>query len=131
MGNKNSSDSFNYRTGNETGSDRLLAITTVAPTKEAIYPLDPGDILDEDNNPTAQRFSQMISNSSRARYSGIRERMLAVRDSTLPGASASKQTQEGFPAVDQDSEWFIQDNKASSQASTINNSSILLPTSST
>ena len=88
---KNSPNSFNFRSSDGAVSDRLVDINTVTPTMETLDSLDSDDILDDNNNPTSQRFSQMIRNSSQTRFDGIKEKIRMQQERAIPGTSLSQQ----------------------------------------
>jgi hypothetical protein len=119
---KNSADSFNYRSGGETDSDRLVGITTISPDMEPLDTQGSDDILDDNNNPTAQRFSQMIRNSSQTRFDGIKEKIRLQQEGALPDTSLRQQPNDlsALSTDKQDSKWFIK--TANSGQSTFPNS---------
>ena len=109
---KNSANSFNFRSSNGVVSDRLVDINTVTQTMETLDSLDSDDILDDNNNPTSQRFSQMIRNSSQTRFDGIKEKIRLQQERTMADKPIRQQPDDlsAPPSGQQDSKWFINNN---------------------
>ena len=106
---KNSSNTFNYRAGNSADTDRLVSITPIGQIIEPTDALDSDDILDDNNNPTAQRFSQMITNSSQTRVNDIKERLRIQQHNALATNTAVQQPSDlTTPPNDvQNNKWFV------------------------
>jgi len=106
---KNSANSFNFRSNDGTASDRLVDINAMNPAMETLDALDSDDILDDNNNPTSQRFSQMIRNSSQIRFDGIKEKIRLQQEGAIPSTSLGQQPYDlnASPTDVQDSRWFV------------------------
>ncbi len=86
-------------------TDRLVDASTLVRDVPSVDISASEDMLDEQNNPTAQHLDQMIAESSNARRQGAIQQMQDVRDNKKPSkAIAGKKTKQ--PPADF---WFMRD----------------------
>jgi hypothetical protein len=88
--------------GQQDDSDRLISYSSIPLEVPAIDITAQDDILDEQNNPIAQQFDQMISKSAQAHRAEIVEKMR--QDTNAP---AAPQAQSQAPA----DYWFLHQNQ--------------------
>lgn len=115
---KNSADSFNFRANDGAISDRLVDINALNPALETLDSLDSDDILDDNNNPTSQRFSQMIRNSSQTRFDGIKEKIRLQQEGVIPTTPLEQQPyySNALPNNKQDGKWFVKNSNSTQRA---------------